>query len=435
VVARRRTRGFVAAILVGMAAVGLAAGEGGRNPTVTVTVAEAALLERVAALAATNRPAAIAILAAHERAKASAALDFNLGILRLQAGDLEKAAGDFSAALAKTPDFAAARLNLGRVHLLRDKPREALAALRSLAVSGESGGEACLLMGHAFLLAEEPVSAESAFRQALLLSPDALDPKFGLAKCLALQNRYAEAAALGAELIERDPGRRDLWVLRANAWVGMDKPKEAATALEAARRLGVADPTMLATLGDLYANSGQPAEAAARYGEALAKDRSVEARVLRGAEAMLAAGDGSRAESLLKAVEAAAGEDGKGWPEATRKAWLRARANLRSMRGETALALADLERLAALDPMDGQVLLRIGDGLRAAGKPEEALLAYERAARTRGTEGKALARQARIEVERGRYERAIGLLEAAVGFEENPDLSRYLEQLRRMTRR
>jgi tetratricopeptide (TPR) repeat protein len=150
---------------------------------------------------------------------------------------------------------------------------------------------------------------------------------------------------------------------------------------------------------------------------------------------MLAAGETAQAESLLKAMEATVGEDGKSLPVATRKAWLRARADLRVARGETALALADYERLAALDPLDGSTLLRMGDLQRAAGKPEEALLAYERAARTRGTEAKALARQAQVEVARGRYDRAIGLLEAAVGFEENPNLSRYLEQLRRMTRR
>jgi tetratricopeptide (TPR) repeat protein len=431
----RWTQGIARATIGAWAAVAGLATVAWAGPAPTVTPAEAALLERATALAATNRPAAIGMLVGQNRSKASAALDFTLGNFRMQAGETEGAIADFAAALAKAPDFGLARLNLGRAYLLIEKPRDAVVALRPLATSGESGAEACLLMGHALLMLGEPVSAESAFRQVLLFAGDRPDPKLGLAKCLALQNRYAEVAALAGELIEGTPGRRDLWALRANALVGLEKPREAALALEAARRLGAVDAAMLATLGDLYMNAGQPAEAAARYGEALARDRSVEARVLRGAEAMLAAGETAQAESLLKAMEATVGEDGKSLAVATRKAWLRARADLRVARGETAPALADYERLAALDPLDGSTFLRMGDLQRAAGKPEEALLAYERAARTRGTEAKALARQAQVEVARGRYDRAIGLLEAAVGFEENPNLSRYLEQLRRMTRR
>ena len=84
------------------------------------------------------------------------------------------------------------------------------------------------------------------------------------------------------------------------------------------------------------------------------------------------------------------------------------------------------------DPLDARALLAFGDLQRDTGKPEEAVMAYERAARISGFEARALIRHAQVEIERERYKKALELLEAALAFDDQPHLRKYVEQVRRL---
>ncbi|MFW5783941.1 MAG: tetratricopeptide repeat protein, partial [Spirochaetota bacterium] len=80
--------------------------------------------------------------------------------------------------------------------------------------------------------------AEVATLGAILLDPDTLDWKLGLARAFFKQERYAEAVALTRQLIGTNPDRTDLWLLQANAYIGLGQALDAAEIYEIVDNLG-----------------------------------------------------------------------------------------------------------------------------------------------------------------------------------------------------
>ena len=104
-------------------------------------------------------------------------------------------------------------------------------ALPALTRVVELGGADSLtygLLGFAYASVEDHLAAESAYRMAILMDPQTLDWKMGLARSLFKQERYAEAVALCDRLIADHPDRADLWLLQANAFIGLKQPLKAA---------------------------------------------------------------------------------------------------------------------------------------------------------------------------------------------------------------
>ena len=117
-----------------------------------------------------------------------------------------------------------------------------------------------------------------------------------------------------------------------------------------------------------------------------------------------------------------------------RRKLLRLEARQAYLSGDRKAALMAYERLLEEYPLDGDALIALGDIHREAGALEEAMMAYERAARISGKEAQAFVRQAQVEVERERYARAVERLEAAHAMDPRPNVARYLEQVRRLVR-
>ena len=394
----------------------------------TVTRKESDLLQQAMTLAERDLPAAIALLRDQNLDTASPALHYALGNLYVQTNRLADAEAAYRDAITKLPRFRSALNNLARVYLMQDKPRQAITVFGELVRDGQGDADVLTLYGHACTLAGQPLSAETAYRQALLLRPADTEARHGLAKCLIDQQRYAEALAIVKELLGQKPNNADLWSLRANVELTLDQPDTALASLETARRLNAVTPDMLATLGDLYLNRQQAADAVAAYTAAFAATNAPVARQLRAAEGLLNAGQLEQAEQLLDHVDTASLD-----PEQTRR-HLRLRAEAARLGGRIEEAHAALRDLIRRDPLDGASLLALGDLDRESGKLEEARLSYERAARIRGFEARALVRQAQVEVDRERYPTAVELLQAAQAFEDQPHVARYLEQVRRMVR-
>lgn len=402
----------------------------------TVTRQEADAIGLALKRAESDLAGAMAGLAAQTGPQASAALDYTLGNLYSQTNRLDAAAAAYREAVRKFPRFRAAQNNLGRVAIMQDRPREAMDAFAALARDGQADAETMLLFGHAATLAEEPVTAESAYRHALLLRPGDGEARRGLARSLLQQERYAEASALVRELIAQDPAQPELWSLRTSVQLSGQEADAALTSLETARRLGAATSDMLATLGDLYLNRQQPRDAVDAYLAAFAATGGVSvARQLRAAEGLLSAGDVPGAERLLQQAEAREQANPAGSEPADGRKRLHLRAQAARLKGESGTARAAYRELVRRDPLDAEAILGLGDLDRDEGKPDDAVLNYERAARVAGFESQALVRQAEVEVERGRYGAAVALLESAQAFKAQPQVARYLEQVRRLVPR
>ena len=395
----------------------------------TVARREADLIARANALAETDLPAAIRLIADQDDGNLNAALDFTLGNLHVQRNDYESAAARFEQALDKFPAFLEARRNLGRVLLFGDRPGDAAAHFRVLALRPDAGAEDFLLLGHADFMADRPVTAGSAYRQALLRDPALDDAARGLVKALIRQSRYAEAAALCRELLERLPADAELWSLRANALLAADRTADTIIALETAERLGALDDRHRLLLADLYINAQQPADALRLYRLALHAEIPADA-ALRAARGFIMLGDTARAREVL---DSPAIRD-RQLEDTDRHELLRIRAEIALLDDNAVAAREYLQALLADDPLDGAALLLAGRVETALDAPEAAAMAYERAARITETRVAALRAHAQLEAGRSRYRDAARLLEAAQTLDPHPAVARYLEQVRRLER-
>jgi len=403
----------------------------GPNPfEATVTPEEATLLKEAVEEFATDPEAAIERLERARDEEGSPAIDFALGNFYFQEERYEEAAAAYEAAIAKLPLFRRALNNLGRVHLIRDDARRAVETFQTLLRSGQADADMLVLLGHAHLLLDRPVSAENAYRQALTLRAEDTDAMRGLIKSLLEQHRTEEVVALSKELLAVNPTDGDIWALRANAELLADRSAAAVVTIESARRLGWARPELLATLGDLYLNRRQPREAVSAYEEAFAQDAGPSLdRLLRAAEGflMLDALDG--AQQLLETARERE-QATETLSQHVKRQWLEA--ELASARGRFDRARELYQAIIREDPLHGEAILALAEWEIARGDPGRARLLFEQAARIEGYEARALAQRARMEVERGNYRQAVKLLESAQTFDPRPQVARYLQQVRRL---
>jgi tetratricopeptide (TPR) repeat protein len=396
----------------------------------TVSEEEAELLKDAVTLSEKSPGAAIEMLSAKRTGKSSAAIDFALATLFFQKGDLPAAGKAYGEALRKLPSFNRARANLARVLIQQDRLAEAEEVLKPVIMSGKAKPETLTLIGYTFLMKGESVPAESAYRQALLLKPDDISAYSGLAKCLIDQERYREAVRLLENILEKDPGNSQLWLLLVNANVAVGKADAAITKLECARYLKVASAEGMATLGDLYINKNQPRDALLAYREAFSSGKPSSGRMLRAAEGFVMLRSHRGAEEMIAKL----GLSPELLSRRQTKRLHRLRAYLSYLKGDRKEAIASYRKLLEEDPLDVDALLALGDLYREECKLEEAVISYERASHIKGKEAEALVRQAQVEVERERYSKAVELLESALVFAHKKSVAKYLEQVRRLAK-
>ena len=403
-----------------------------REPTVTKQEAET--LSKAAELAEKDVAAAVSFLHPLVKPSSSAALDFALATFYLQENDLEQAARSYRIALEKMPTFARARANLAQVLIQQEKLDEAVNELQLIVGEGVANPSTYTLLGYTFLLKGEAVPAETAYRQALLFKPGDTNAYIGLTKSLLQQERYRECISLIRNLLESRPTEDELWSVLANACIALGDLDRAITSLECARRLGVASSEGLATMGDLYLNREQPSEALAAYTQAFSVEKPSVARLLRAAEGLLMMDQPSEAAVLIEqALGIKEKHPNSFTPELVQKLrWLQARQA--HLSGKIEDAVKEYELFLEENPLHADALLALGDIYRQRSEYEKALLAYERAARLPDAEVKAFVRQAQAEVDRGRYSRAVELLEQAQAKDPQRNVARYLDQVRHLIR-
>lgn len=389
-------------------------------------------LEKVLALMPTDPDAARAVAEAAAKPDASALIDFTLGNMYFQKDQPEPAADRYRLATAKFPSFRRAWKNLGLVSVRLGRHDEAIKALSRLIELGGGDGLSYGLLGYSYSATGQFVSAESAYRNAVLLQSDLLDWKLGLAQSLLKQRKYAETTSLCDELIERYPDRADFWLLQANAFIGLGQPLKAAEDFEMAARMGKATPQSLYTLGDIYANQSLYDLAGRAYARAIeaAPDQDLE-RPVRSVE-ILAQRDALPQSRLLlaKVRETFAST----LDEAGRTRLLRLEARLAVADGQGGQAVESLEQIVAIDPLDGEALMLLGQHYGRANEIDRAIFYYERAESLEPFEADAKVRHAQLLVARSQYRDAVPLLKRAQELKPRDEVARYLEQVERIAR-
>ncbi|NLB54716.1 MAG: tetratricopeptide repeat protein [Lentisphaerae bacterium] len=332
----------------------------------------------------------------------------------------------------KMPGFIKAAENLGRVYLITGQTGDAVKIYQELVKDGKGNAGVYLLLGHALLLTNKPLSAETAYRHALLLDPTDDKPKNGLSKTLIAQGRFKEAIAILRELISENPDNGQVWALLADCHMAEQDYDKALVANECARRVGYTAGDMLSNMGDIYLYRKEPASAVMAYKQAMEQGDLTIERALRAARGLLSVDDETGAVELLEYAETklAEREDLESSASTTELQLLKAELATRS--GSLDKAKELVKTILEKDPLNGDALLALAGLCETEGEFDEAVIHYERVARLKDHKLEALVRHAGLEIRRKKYRDAVQLLEQAQDIESRASVARYLERVRRL---
>lgn len=399
------------------------------EPRVTIKE-QKTILEVLQLMQANKLDDAAKLIQERRTEEATAVFDFVLANIHFQREELDQAAAAYGIAVQKFEKFRRAWKNLGVIHVRQSEFEKALPALTRVIELG--GGDAVTygLLGFSYSNVENNLAAESAYRMAILLDPKTVDWRMGLARSLFKQRRFADAVALCENLIASQPDRSDLWLLQANAYIGLKQPLKAAENYELVDRLGGSTAASLNMLGDIYINEEQYEMAVDSYLRALRKDPNQKpARAIRAAKVLTARGALQKTRRLLDELDKLYANK----LEATeRKDMLKMRARLAVAEGAGGEEARVLEEIVELDPMDGEALILLGQHSGRNGNPEKAIFYYERAAAIEKFEADAKIRHAQLLVGQGRYPEALPLLRRAQLLKPRDNVQKYLEQVERV---
>lgn len=403
---------------------------------------EAEIVRSVIEMVQTDPRGALKILNTAVTPQSSAMLDFIIGNLNFQLDERAEALRFYQSAVKKFPNFGKAHKNLGFLALQSEKIDQALNSFVKTVQLGSSEGAVFGLIGYIYLNKENYLSAESAYRDAMLKMPENVDWKLGLGRAVLAHEKHADVMNIMGELLEKEPKKRDYWLVQANAFLSMNRTMDAAYNYEIMGRLGLGSKETYQALGNIYLSQDKPPLALIAYLAAVNLQNPPDMATILGAAELLG-GRGALQDSAILSARIAAVFGSKAKKED----------NIRLLKLQSQVAIARelqseaesfLEQLIKLDEDDGQTILLLADFYGRSKRYEKAKPLYEKAEKIEGHEVDALIKHAQILVNEGGYEPAIALLERAADklgrsgkeedFTRRANVVRYLESVRRVYR-
>lgn len=401
------------------------------EPTVTAEERET-LLTIMDTISADQLDEAAVLLNESRNEATGAVFEFTLANIYFQQEKFGEAAPLYQEAVEKFPKFRRAWKNLGLIFIRQSQFDKALTALTKVIELGGNDAVTYGLLAFAYSSTENFLSAESAYRMAVLLDPVTPDWKMGLARSFFKQERFGEAAALCGQLIREFPDRSDLWLLQANAYIGMNQPMQASENYEIVDKLGKSTVDSLNMLGDIYINEELYSMAANAYIRAMerAKDGNAE-RAIRSAKILSVRGALDETRQLIAKIESIYGN--QILPD-DRKAVLKLKARIAVANESGGEEARVLEEIVELDPLDGEALILLGQYYQRSGDTEKAAFYFERAAKIEPFEADAKIRHAQLLVSNGKYAEALPLLRRAQTIKPRENIQDYVEQVERFAK-
>ena len=363
----------------------------------------------------------------------SAAFDFILANLYFQQSDLVAAEKFYLQAIKKYPAFRRAYKNLGFVNI---QSGDYVSAINSISKSMELGdvdGRAYGLLAYSYLTQENYYPAEAAYRQAILMQPEVVDWKLGLARCLLEMGQYSDAVAIFETLITDDPNNTDYWVLQSNAYLGLDESLKAARNLEVVQRLNKADIQTLSLLGDIYMNNEMPDLALNAYllAAELAQDEDLDL-LIKSAKVLTLTVNYEQAETIIGKIR---NDFSDKMDEADDLELLTYEAKIARAKGQDDLAASLLIQIIERDLLNGEAIIELAKYYADQGKLSEAITRFEQAQKIRKYERPALVAHAQTLVNNKEYDEALPLLNRALRIESDRNLKDYKDRVERAARK
>ncbi|MBL9199555.1 MAG: tetratricopeptide repeat protein [Opitutaceae bacterium] len=193
----------------------------------------------------------------------------NLGDALLLAGRPDAAMTEFQAALRLEPNSAEARYNIATLRLEAGRPAEAIPLLEETIRIKPKFARAHNNLGTCLLQVGRRGDGVARLREALRLDPALPEAHCNLARAALDEGDAAGALAHTDRALALQPGMALAHFHRSNAFLTLRQPDRAIAELEAAVRTKPDYVEALGNLGSLLYQAGRPAEAIARYEAAL----------------------------------------------------------------------------------------------------------------------------------------------------------------------
>ncbi|MEZ5277498.1 MAG: tetratricopeptide repeat protein [Opitutaceae bacterium] len=381
-----------------------------------------------------DRPAAIGYLRSgmdvldESGIEASAALHFVLGSLLYDEGDMPSAIEQYALAIRKHPSFLRAYANLGFTLMEAGESEKALPVLLKAVELGANESQIWGLIGRIYTGKELYKSGLTAYRNATVFNPENNAWRFGILQCLIALDRFDEAITMADEVLAFDRRNPANWVNRAGLLIHLERSDEAIVDLQVAHELGGMTFDSCISMAILQFNKGIYEEVAGTLAEAADRARNTDEfdRWLDITEALAHAGQSGRAFDLLPAIaRRAVNLEVK--LDSSKINRIRVLHDLEiEAYGE---ALATLESLIDLDPVDGELHLEKARALIGLERPEEAAIAFQIAATFEETAYRANYEYARMEFTRGDISGGLRLLRSAYAINPSEALRSYIREL------
>lgn len=395
-----------------------------------ISKTEQSVLAEVVAKAENQLGEAIIYLENKVDEKSSPALDYALGTMYYQNGRLTAAVKAYQNAINKFPDFLRAHKNLGLVQLNLGNLEPASRSLTKAISLGDGDGVTYVALGYCHLSLGRFLSAENAYRMALLLLPESKDARNGLVNCFLYTERFQEALALLNELLDKDPN--DAFCNRARAQVlqSLNKEKEATVALETLRRMKKLKPLDFLILGDLYHNLELYDQSLKVYEEAIQNQQKLPLKnYIRVARILINRGSYLDGFSYLEKIEK---NFGMGFSVEDEKQIKLLQAEVLRATGKDPEASSILVELSKNFPLDGKIHFLLGQLAWKNDEFVEAEIRFQRAQKDPDQEVQALVEYARMLVSYQKYQKAVDLLEKAQAMSPQKRVEKYLTSVKNL---
>lgn len=358
--------------------------------------------------------------------ESSAAMDFMLGTIRMQLGELDKAIVAYEGAVKKFPNFMRAYKNLGIAYVQSGELEQGIESIVKGMELGGADGLSYGLLGYSYLNQGMYSSALNAYSLAIAFQPNNKDWKLGKIRCLIELESYEEASGLIGEMIVLDPSNHELYLHQANVALADEDLVSALANLEIARRMGKGGEHSLFLLADIYSNRGMYALAIDAYADALAATSNKAKRfesVSRAIASFIENGAWGTAMELNKIAAEAFGSE---IDEEQELALLNLKAEIELGVNDSEAAARTLEEIIEVDPMNGRAILLLAKHSWKKKDYEEAAFLYQRAENIDTVAAQAFLQYGQMLVEQKDYSEAAKKLRVSLDMNYQSNVADYL---------
>ncbi|MDQ8205222.1 tetratricopeptide repeat protein [Pelagicoccus sp. SDUM812003] len=359
-------------------------------------------------------------------ADSSAALDFMLGTIRMQLGQVDQSIAAYERAIKKFPNFMRAYKNLGIAYIQNQQLEEGIDVIVKGMELGGADGLSYGLLGYSYLNLGLYSSAVNAYSLAIAFDPKSKDWKLGKTRALIELENFEDAAGLVSELIALDPANHELYLHQANVSLAREDVNGAMANLEIARRMGEGDENSLFLLADIYANRGMYDLAIGTYRDALKQTPEKQRRfasVSRAIGSFIENGEWRHALELADIAEAQMADE---LDKSANLELLNRRAEAQLGANNDAAAAETLEKIIEEDPMNGRALLLLARFSWKQGDIEEAEFLFSRAENIETVASQAYLQHGQLLVEQQSYSEAAKLIRKSLDLEYRSNVADYL---------